>query len=113
LSASWRKLGGCTRSFPKRMFLSKNWFKTRKRLAKGCERLKGFRCGLFFKLGVLLAEGYGVLILEDLDTMGFIERGGARSRKRRVYDASLSGLRGCLEWVFGKRGKTGFGGASL
>jgi transposase len=45
------------------------------------------------------------LVLEDLETEGLILKGETRSRRRRVYDAFLSGLRGCLEWVFQKQGK--------
>ncbi len=43
------------RSLSKKKFLSKNWFKVKRRLAKEYEYVKDFRRDLFFKLGALLA----------------------------------------------------------
>jgi putative transposase len=61
---------------------------------------------LFFKLGALLAEEYDVLVLEDLNVQGLIQRGETKKRRRlRLYDSSFSELRAVLEWGFRKRGK--------
>jgi len=94
------------RSLSRKRFLSKNWLKTKIRLAKQHEHVRDFRRDLFFKLGFLLAQKYDLLVLEDLDTEGLIQKGVTRTRRMRLYDSSFSELRRCLEWVFLKRGKT-------
>jgi putative transposase len=46
------------------------------------------------------------VVLEDLDTSGFIgKKGETRTRRRRLYDCAFSELRACLEWGFHKYGK--------
>jgi len=60
---------------------------------------------LFFKLGALLAQEYDVLVLEDLNTQGLIQKSENKKRRLRLYDSAFSELRGCLEWEFVKRGK--------
>jgi len=94
------------RSLSRKRFLSKNWLKTKIRLAKQHEHVRDFRRDLFFKLGFLLAQEYDLLVLEDLDTEGLIQKGVTRTRRMRLYDSSFSELRRCLEWVFQKQGKT-------
>ena len=90
------------RSLSRKRFLSKNWLKTKIRLAKQHEHVRDFRRDLFFKLGFLLAQEYDLLVLEDLDTEGLIQKGVTRTRRMRLYDSSFSELRRCLEWVFQK-----------
>jgi len=94
------------RSLSRKRFLSKNWLKTKIRLAKQHEHVRDFRRDLFFKLGFLLAQKYDLLVLEDLDTEGLIQKGVTRTRRMRLYDSSFSELRRCLEWVFQKQAKT-------
>ena len=94
------------RTLSRKKFLSENWFKSKRRLAKEYEHVKNLRRDLFFKLGVLLAQDYDLLVLEDLDTEGLIQKGVTRTRRMRLYDSSFSELRRCLEWVFQKQGKT-------
>jgi len=60
---------------------------------------------LFFKLGFLLTQEYDVLVLEDLNVQGLIQKGVTKSRRLRLYDSSFSELRAVLEWEFVKRGK--------
>ena len=67
--------------------------------------MKDFRRDLFFKLGVLLSQEYDVLVLEDLNVQGLIQKGVTKSRRLRLYDSSFSELRAVLEWEFRKRGK--------
>jgi putative transposase len=93
------------RTLSRKKFLSKNWFKAKRRLAKEHERLRDFRRDLFFKLGFLLAQEYDLLVLEDLNVEGLI-RNGTKKRKLRLHDSSFSELRAVLEWQFLKRGKT-------
>lgn len=107
LERSLEKIQGLHKRLSKRKFLSRNWFKAKTRLAKEYEHLKDFRRDSFFKLGVLLSQGYDVLILEDLDAQGLIQkRGQTGMRRRGLYDSAFSELRACLEWGFQKRGKT-------
>jgi len=93
------------RTLSRKKFLSKNWLKTKTRLAKQHERVKDFRRDLFFKLGALLALEYDLLVLEDLNVQGLIQRGETKKRRMRLYDSSFSELRAVLEWEFRKRGK--------
>jgi len=94
------------RTLSRKKFLSKNWFKAKRRLAKQHEHLKDFRRDLFFKLGALLAGEYDVLVLEDLNVQGLIQKSETKKRRRmRLYDSSFSELRAVLEWQFRKRGK--------
>jgi putative transposase len=106
LERSLEKIRIIHKKLSRKKFLSKNWLKTKRRLAKEYERVKDFRRDLFFKLGVLLSQEYDVLVLEDLDTQGLIGKGVTRARRLRLHDAAFSELRGCLEWEFLKRGKT-------
>lgn len=89
----------------RKKFLSKNWFKAKRRLAKEHEYVKDFRRDLFFKLGALLAREYHLLVLEDLNVLGLIRRGGSGMRRLRLHDCAFSELRRALEWVFRKLGK--------
>jgi len=89
----------------RKKFLSKNWLKTKIRLAKQHEHVKHFRRDLFFKLGFLLTQEYDVLVLEDLNVQDLIQKGVTKRRRLRLYDSSFSELRAVLEWEFVKRGK--------
>jgi len=46
-----------------------------------------------------------VLVLEDLDVQGLIQKSENKKRRMRLYDSSFSELRAVLEWEFRKRGK--------
>jgi len=93
------------RTLSRKKFLSKNWLKTKTRLAKQHEHIKDFRRDLFFKLGVLLSQEYDLLVLEDLNVQGLIQRGETKKRRLRLHDSSFSELRAVLEWQFRKREK--------
>ena len=94
------------RSLSRKRFLSNNWLKTKRRLAKEHEHIKDFRRDLFFKLGALLAQEYDLLVLEDLNTQGLIQKGVTKRRRLRLHDSAFSEIRRILEWQFVKRGKT-------
>jgi len=106
LERSLERIRTIQRTLSRKRFLSKNWFKAKTRLAKQHEHVRDFRRDLFFKLGFLLAQKYDLLVLEDLDTEGLIQKGVTRTRRMRLYDSSFSELRRCLEWVFQKQAKT-------
>jgi len=93
------------RSLSKKMKLSKNWFKVKRRLAKEHEYVKDFRRDLFYKLGALLATEYDLLVLEDLNVQGLIRKGETGKRRLRLHDSSFSELRRILEWQFRKQGR--------
>ena len=105
LERSLERIRLLQRTLSRKRFLSKNWIKTKIRLAKEHEHIKDFRRDLFFKLGALLAKEYDLLVLEDLNIKGLIQS-GTRKRRLRLYDSSFSELRAVLEWQFAKLGKT-------
>jgi putative transposase len=106
LERSLERIRVLQRTLSRKKFLSKNWLKTKRRLAKQHEHVGDFRRDLFFNRGVLLSQEYDVLVLEDLNVQGLIQKGVTKKRRLRLYDSSFSELRGCLEWEFLKRGKT-------
>jgi len=105
LERSLERIRVLQRSLSRKRFLSKNWLKAKIRLAKQHERVKDFRRDLFFKLGALLSQEYDVLVLEDLNVQGLIQKGVTKKRRLRLHDSSFSELRRILEWEFVKRGK--------
>jgi len=105
LERSLDRIRTIQRALSRKKFLSGNWFKSKRRLAKEYEHVKNLRRDLFFKLGVLIAKDYDVLVLEDLDVQGLIQKGVTRTRRMRLYDSSFSEIRALLEWQFVKRGK--------
>ena len=54
----------------------------------------------------LLAQEYDLLVLEDLNTQGLIQKGVTKRRRLRLHDSAFSEIRRILEWQFLKRGKT-------
>ena len=76
------------RTLSRKRFLSKNWLKVKRKLAKKHEHIKDFRRDLFFKLGALLAQEYDVLVLEHLNVQDLIQN-GTKKRRLRLYDSSL------------------------
>ena len=105
LERSLERIMVLQRTLSRKKFLSNNWLKTKRRLAKKHEHIKDFRRDLFFKLGALLAQEYDLLVLEDLNVQGLIQKGVTRTRRMRLYDSSFSEIRALLEWQFVKRGK--------
>jgi len=105
LERSLERIRMLQRTLSRKRFLSKNWLKAKTKLAKEHEHIKDFRRDLFFKLGALLSQEYDVLVLEDLNVQGLIQKGVTKSRRLRLYDSSFSELRAVLEWQFRKRGK--------
>jgi len=105
LSAPLERIRMLQRTLSRRRFLSKNWLKAKRRPAKQHERVKDFRRDLFFKLGAQLSQEYDLLVLEDLDVRGLVQKGVTKKRRMRLYDSSFSELRRILGWGFVKRGK--------
>jgi len=105
LERSLERIRLLQRRLSRKKFLSNNWIKAKRRLAKQYEHVKNLRRDLFFKLGVLLSQKYDVLVLEDLNVQGLIQKGVTKTRRMRLYDSSFSELRAVLKWEFRKRGK--------
>jgi len=91
------------RTLSRKKFLSNNWLKTKTKLAKEHEHLKDFRRDLFFKLGALLAQEYGLLVLEDLGVRNLVQKGETKKRRLRLHDSSFSELRAVGVGVSKKR----------
>jgi len=106
LERSLGKIRVLQRSLSRKKKFSKNWLKAKRRLAKKHEYVKDFRRDVFFKLGALLAKEYDLLVLEDLNIEGLIQKGETKKRRLRLYDSTFSELRRILEWGFRKLGKT-------
>ena len=106
LERSLERIRVLQRTLSRKRFLSKNWLKTKRKLAKEHEHVGDFRRDLFFKLGALLAEEYDVLVLEDLNVQDLIQKGVTKKRRLRLHDSAFSEIRRILEWEFVKRGKT-------
>ncbi|PSO02015.1 hypothetical protein B9Q04_11695 [Candidatus Marsarchaeota G2 archaeon BE_D] len=96
LSAPLERIRMLRRALSRRRFLSKNWLKAKRRPAKQHERVKDFRRDLFFKLGAQLSQEYDLLVLEDLDVRGLVQKGVTKKRRMRLYDSSFSELRRIL-----------------
>jgi putative transposase len=106
LERSLERIRVLQRTLSRKRFLSNNWLKAERRLAKEHEHVGDFRRDVFFKLGVLLAGEYDVLVLEDLNVEGLVQKGETKKRRRlRLHDSSFSELKRILEWQFLKRGK--------
>jgi len=102
LERSLERIRVLQRTLSRKRFLSKNWLKTKRKLAKEHEHVGDFRRDLFFKLGFLLAQEYDVLVLEDLNAQGLIQKAETRKRRLRLYDFSFSELRRSLSGSFEK-----------
>jgi len=100
LERSLERIRVLQRTLSRKKFLSGNWLKAKRRLAKEHEHVGDFRRDLFFKIGVLLALEYDVLVLEDLNVQGLIQRGVTKKRRLRLHDSSFSELRGCWSGSF-------------
>jgi len=105
LERSLERIRLLQRRLSRKKFLSNNWLKAKRKLAKQYEHVKNLRRDLFFKLGVLLSQKYDVLVLEDLNVQGLIQKGVTKTRRMRLYDSSFSELRAVLKWQFRKREK--------
>jgi len=105
LERSLERIRVLQRTLSRKKVSFKNWFKTKTKLAKEHEHIKDFRRDLFFKLGALLAQEYGLLVLEDLGVRNLVQKGETKKRRLRLHDSSFSELRAVLEWGFRKRGK--------
>ena len=88
----------------KKMFLSRNWFKAKIKLARAYEHLKNLRKDLYMKLGKWFAEHYDVLVMEDIQAKQLVDK-SLRRLRMRLHDVAFHELRSIMEYQLGKYGK--------
>ncbi len=67
---------------------SKNYEKSRKRVAKVYERMNNQRRDFLHKLSRYYADNYDVIYVEDLNIQGLVRKGKANTLHRHILDAS-------------------------
>ena len=97
LERSLERIRALQRSLSKKRKLWGNWVKAKRKLAKEYEHVGNFRRDLFFKLGALLEREYDLLVLEDLNVEGLIQKDEAKKRRLLPHDCAFFELRRILE----------------
>jgi len=92
------------RELSRKKFLSKNWFKAKRRLARAYEHLKNLRRDLYMKVGKYLAMRYDVVVMEDIDVKKLVGKSYRRLRMR-LYDAAFGELKRIIKYQVEKYGK--------
>jgi len=92
------------KALSRKLFLSRNWFKAKIKLARAYEHLKNLRKDLFMKLGKWFAEHYDVLVMEDIQVKQLVSKSFRRLRMR-LHDVAIHELRSVMEYQLGKYGK--------
>ena len=92
------------RALSRKVVGSRNWEKTRIRLARAYEHLVNFRRDLYFKTGGYLAVNYDVVIMEDIQARQLIGKADGLLR-RRLHDVGFNELRSIIQWQLTKHGK--------
>jgi len=92
------------KALSRKLFLSRNWFKAKIKLARAYEHLKNLRKDLFMKLGKWFAEHYDVLVMEDIQVKQLVDKSFRRLRMR-LHDVAIHELRSVMEYQLGKYGK--------
>jgi putative transposase len=99
-----RRLRRLQRELSRKVFLSRNWLKTKARLARAHEHLANLRRDTYMKLGRYLAERYDVVAMEDIDVRRLIGESN-RALRRSLQDAALGMMRSIIGYQVGKYGK--------
>jgi len=92
------------RELSRKVFLSRNWLKTKVKLARAHERLANLRRDTYMKLGRYLAEHYDVVVMEDIDLKRLIGE-SSRALRRGLQDAALGMMRSIVKYQVEKYGK--------
>ena len=92
------------RELSRKVFLSRNWLKTKVKLARAHEHLANLRRDMYMKLGRYLAERYDVVAMEDIDVKRLIGE-SSRALRRSLQDAALGTMRSIIKYQVGKYGK--------
>jgi len=99
-----KKLRRLQRELSRKVFPSRNWLKTKVRLARAHEHLANLRRDTYMKLGKYLAERYDVVVMEDIDVKRLIGESN-RALRRGLQDAALGTMRSIIGYQVGKYGK--------
>jgi putative transposase len=99
-----RRLRRLQRELSRKVFLSRNWLRTKVRLARAHEHLANLRRDMYMKLGKYLAERYDVVAMEDIDVKQLIGESN-RALRRGLQDAALGMMRSIIKYQVGKYGK--------
>ncbi|BBD73186.1 hypothetical protein HS1genome_1575 [Sulfodiicoccus acidiphilus] len=75
------------RILSRKVFLSKNWFKAKVKLAKAYGHLKELGRDLYMKLGKYFAQNYDVVVMEGIQVKGLV---GRSPRKMRLHEVPPS-----------------------
>jgi putative transposase len=92
------------RELSRKRFLSRNWLKTKVKLARAYEHLANLRRDMYMKLGRYFAERYDVVVMEDIDVKQLIGE-SSRALRRGLQDATLGMMRSIIGYQVGKYGK--------
>jgi putative transposase len=92
------------RELSRKRFPSRNWLKTKVRLARAHEHLANLRRDMYMKLGRYFAERYDVVAMEDIDVRRLIGK-SSRALRRSLQDAALGTMRSIIGYQVGKYGK--------
>ncbi len=99
-----RRLRRLQRELSRKVFLSRNWLKTKVELARAHEHLANLRRDTYMKLGRYLAERYDMVVMEDIDVKRLIGESN-RALRRSLQDAALGMMRSIIKYQVGKYGK--------
>ena len=92
------------RELSRKRFPSRNWLKTKAKLARAHEHLANLRRDTYMKLGRYFAERYDVVVMEDIDLKRLIGK-SSRALRRSLQDAALGAMRSIIGYQVGKYGK--------
>ena len=92
------------RALSRKVIGSRNWEKTRIRLARAYEHLANFRRDLYYKVGKYLAMNYDVVVMEDIRVNQLVGKASRRLRMR-LHDVGFHELRSIIQWQLTKHGK--------
>jgi putative transposase len=99
-----KKVRHLHRELSRKKFLSKNWFKAKRRLARAYEHLANLRRDLYMKVGEYLAMKYDVVVMEDIDVEKLVGK-SYRKLRMRLYDAAFGELKRIIKYQVEKYGK--------
>ena len=92
------------RALSRKRYLSRNWFKTKIKLARAYEHMESLRRDLYMKLGKYFAEHYDVVVMEDIQVKQLIGKSG-RKMRQRLSDVAFHELRNVIGYQLEKYGK--------
>ncbi|MFP3299413.1 MAG: transposase [Thermocladium sp.] len=99
-----KKVRRLHKELSRKRYLSRNWFKTKIKLARAYEHLANLRKDLYMKLGKYFAEHYDAVVMEDISVKQLVGKSGRRMRQR-LHDVAFHELRSIVEYQMEKYGK--------